>query len=242
MISVCIATHNGGKYIKKQLESILEQLAADDEIVISDDGSTDDTIAKIQSLADERIHVYSFVQPYDYSSYHLSSYYYATCNFEHALRQAKGDYIFLCDQDDVWVEGRVKRFMKALQKASYVTSNFSTIDENGVLLQERYYENNPCAHLNWFSALNRLPFRGCCSAFRREVLLQALPFPPHLFLHDCWIGLIAFKHHYTLQFLNEPLLLYRRHANNVSEMQSPNGLWFKLKYRITLLLQLLNHR
>lgn len=59
MISVCIATHNGEKYIKKQLESILSQLDFSDEIVISDDGSTDQTINLIQSLEDKRIKIFT---------------------------------------------------------------------------------------------------------------------------------------------------------------------------------------
>ena len=63
MISVCIATHNGEKYIKKQLESILSQLSFSDEIVISDDGSTDQTIKLIQSFEDKRIKVLTYKQP-----------------------------------------------------------------------------------------------------------------------------------------------------------------------------------
>ena len=62
MISVCIATHNGEKYIKKQLESILSQLDFSDEIVISDDGSTDQTINLIQSLEDKRIKIFTYKQ------------------------------------------------------------------------------------------------------------------------------------------------------------------------------------
>ncbi|WP_368160253.1 glycosyltransferase, partial [Bacteroides cellulosilyticus] len=86
MISVCIATHNGEKYIKKQLESILSQLSFSDEIVISDDGSTDQTIKLIQSFEDKRIKVLTYKQHFDYSKFYLSSYYYATANFYNALK------------------------------------------------------------------------------------------------------------------------------------------------------------
>ena len=102
MISVCIATHNGEKYIKKPLASILSQLDFSDEIVISDDGSTDQTINLIQSLEDKRIKIFTYKQCFDYSKLYLSSYYYATANFHNALRHAQGEIIFLADQDDIW--------------------------------------------------------------------------------------------------------------------------------------------
>lgn len=145
MISVCIATHNGEKYIKKQLESILSQLDFSDEIVISDDGSTDQTINLIQSLEDKRIKIFTYKQCFDYSKLYLSSYYYATANFHNALRHAQGEIIFLADQDDIWVENRVSVFMKVLEKADFVTSNFSIIDEMDELIEELYYDGNPYA-------------------------------------------------------------------------------------------------
>ena len=84
MISVCIATYNGEKYIRPQIESIIVQLDPEDEIVISDDGSTDDTLNIIASFADDRIKVFDHSrdkkQKVKYSFEHV------TCNFENALR------------------------------------------------------------------------------------------------------------------------------------------------------------
>ncbi len=100
MISVCIATYNGEKYIRPQIESIIVQLDPGDEIVISDDGSTDDTLNIIASFADDRIKVFDHSrdkkQKVKYSFEHV------TRNFENALRHAKGDLIFLSDHDDFW--------------------------------------------------------------------------------------------------------------------------------------------
>lgn len=234
MISVCIATHNGEKYIKKQLESILPQLGFSDEIVISDDGSTDQTIRLIQSLEDKRIKILTYKQRFDYSHLYLASYYYATANFQNALRHAQGEIIFLADQDDIWVKNRVSVFMKALEKADFVTSNFSIINETDELIEELYYEGNPYNNLNVIKILKNLPFRGCCSAFKRDVLQVALPFPEKLFLHDCWIGLNAYFHNFKIEFIESPLLLYRRHSNNVSDLHSSNSLLFKISYRLKL--------
>ena len=242
MISVCIATHSGEKYIKKQLESILSQLSFSDEIVISDDGSTDQTIKLIQSFEDKRIKVLTYKQHFDYSKFYLSSYYYATANFYNALKYAQGEIIFLADQDDIWVENRVSVFMEALKRADFVTSNFSIINEVDELIDESYYNENPYNNLNFVKILKNLPFRGCCSAFKRDVLQAALPFPEKLFLHDCWIGLNACFNNFKIEFIETPLLLYRRHSNNVSDLNSPNNLLFKISYRLKLVWYVLVNR
>ena len=84
MISVCIATYNGARYIAEQLASILKQLSAEDEVVVSDDGSTDGTIDIVRSLNDRRIRIVDGPRRHS-----------PTLNFERALRNAKGEYIFL---------------------------------------------------------------------------------------------------------------------------------------------------
>ena len=110
MISVCMATYNGGKFIREQLESILSQLpSVDAEIVIADDGSTDNTLSVIASLNDLRIRVLP-------AEKHLGVIY----NFERALQSAKGDIVFLADQDDIWIPGKVKKILEALKTSDLV--------------------------------------------------------------------------------------------------------------------------
>lgn len=242
MISVCIATHNGEKYIKKQIESILSQIGVLDEIVVSDDGSTDQTLSLIQSLEDKRIKIVTYKQCFDYSKFYLSSYYYATANFHNALKHAQGEIIFLADQDDIWMENKVSLFLKALDKADFVTSNFSIINEVDKIVDKSYYNENPYNNLNLAKVLKLLPFRGCCSAFKRDVLQAALPFPQKLFLHDCWIGLNAYFNNFKIEFIEIPLLLCRRHSNNVSDLNSPNNLLFKISYRLKLVWYVLVNR
>ena len=90
MISVCMATYNGEKYIEEQLKSILSQLGENDEVIVSDDSSTDNTLAIVESFNDVRIKIFPN------NKFHSPIF-----NFENALKQATGDYIFLSDQDDV---------------------------------------------------------------------------------------------------------------------------------------------
>ena len=86
MISVCVATYNGEKYIKEQLLSILSQIGLNDEVVVSDDHSNDSTIDIVKSLNDKRVKIIYNEGNRGYTS-----------NFENALKHAKGDYVFISD-------------------------------------------------------------------------------------------------------------------------------------------------
>lgn len=100
MISVAMTTYNGEKYVKEQLESILEQTKPVDEIVIMDDKSTDETveiIKKIQEKSEVKIILEVNKENVGYIE-----------NFRRAIKKTKGDIIFLCDQDDVWYKGKVE--------------------------------------------------------------------------------------------------------------------------------------
>ena len=131
MISVCLASHNGEKYIKKQIDSILSQLSSQDELIISDDGSTDLTLSIIHRYKDERIKLLHYKQDVSVlRKKHSKQFYLATKNFENALKNAKGDYIFLSDQDDIWLPDRVEVMVNSLKKNDCVMCNLNLIDEN----------------------------------------------------------------------------------------------------------------
>ncbi|MCG2791916.1 MAG: glycosyltransferase, partial [Weeksellaceae bacterium] len=105
MISVCLATYNGEKYLEAQIKSILKQLSVDDELIISDDRSTDNTISVINKFDDNRIKI--FINKNKNGVAH---------NFENALLKATGDYIFLSDQDDIWADNKVDVLLKELKE------------------------------------------------------------------------------------------------------------------------------
>lgn len=231
MISVCIATYNGEKYIYEQLQSIREQLSEFDEIIISDHGSTDNTIQVIKEINDSRIKIL-YNNKKSSSKIYSSSHINASINFENAIKNSKGDYIFLSDQDDIWMHSKVEKMTKKLneEKTTLVMSNFSIINTNNELIKERFFINNPISNYE-ITNLIKMPFHGCCIAFRKELLKKVLPFPKNLLLHDNWIGFLAKGH---IKYIDEPLILYRRHHNNVSSEKgrSRNPLWYKIYYRI----------
>lgn len=237
MTSVCMATYNGGRFIKEQIDSILSELEKDDEFIISDDGSTDNTLEIIASYNDERIKLLHHKKQGNkyYPTLNLC---YSTANFENALRQAKGDYIFLSDQDDIWEKGKVKACLELLKEYGYVIHNLAVIDESGNFLKKRFYEKMPVAFKVHKDILS-LHFWGCCLAFRRELLDYALPFPAKVPQHDSWISLIAEKTSRCVS-INEPLIRHRLSSQNTSTggRKSRNSLFLKIRYRLNTLLEL----
>ena len=204
MISVCIATYNGEKYIKQQLESILSQIGNSDEVVISDDSSTDRTLEVIKSFNDSRIKIFS--------NQKFKS---LIFNFENAIKNSKVDVIFLSDQDDLWNESKVEKMLKALEKSDMVVSDCSFIDQNGKVILESYFEAANSSN-GLLKNLKRNAYFGCCMAFKRKILKKALPFPSDIPMHDIWLGLVA-ELYFNSTFLEEKLTLYRKHDSNVSQ-------------------------
>lgn len=224
MISVCIATHNGEKYIKEQLNSILCQLSPEDEVVISDDGSTDSTLEIIKGYNDSRIKIFTKV----HTLKGMKSHYYVTMNFENALKHAKGNYIFLSDQDDVWYPNKVKICIELLQEYDMVLHNLECVDGELSPLHRAIY-NNSFRHKNYF--LRRGKHYGCALAFKGSLLQHILPFPKRLVLHDYWIGIMG-ETFGKFICIDQPLTKYRIHEYNTSgKAQKYNSLLYKLSYR-----------
>ena len=207
MISVCMASYNGEKYIKEQIDSILCQIGDQDELIISDDGSTDNTISIVtKTYKDDRIKVIYNEGNHGY-----------TPNFYNALKHAKGDYIFLSDQDDVWLPNKVETVINSLQKFNFVHSDAIIVDDNLNVINESH-DDEYGVRKGFVPNLLRSRYLGCCMAFDRKVLQSLFPVPcyKNKYPHDLWIALIAEKY-YTTCKIDIPLLYYRRHSNNVSD-------------------------
>lgn len=235
MISVCMISYNGAKYIKEQLDSILCQLSEKDEVIISDDGSTDGTVEIISSYNDPRIKLLHHKLAHTPYKGTMDVCYRVGRNAENAMMKASGDYIFLADQDDVWPEGKVERCVRELQDADLVVTNKMVVDSNLKPLHSGGGVS-PLKSATLFNTLTHTPFTGCCMAFRKSLLDYVLPFPKEPLMHDIWIGLMGMRHG-KVRVLQEPMLFYRRHGGNASHngSRSNNPLSYKLKYRYYLL-------
>lgn len=230
MISVCIATYNGEKYIKAQLLSILKQLQPLDEIIISDDGSSDKTIDIVKSLHSPLIKIYKNEGEHGY-----------TPNFENTLRHAMGDVIFLSDQDDIWKDDKVEKTMKLLDKYDLVASNATVVDSNKEIIADSYFSlRHP--YKNVIGNIYKFGYLGCCMAFKRKILVKALPFPKNhkMCTHDNWLFLIG-QVFFKAVITDEPLIYYCRHDVNTSAggLQPTTSFGFKIKYRLYLIKHLI---
>lgn len=221
MISVCIATYNGEKYINRQIESILRQIGPGDEVIVSDDGSTDNTVGTVLGIGDRRIRVMN--GPGRQSP---------TLNFENALKAAKGEYIFLADQDDVWKDNKVEVCMKWLERYDCVVSDAEMTDEHLDTIHPSLYKIMDVKPQRLYNTLWKNGYTGCCMAFTRSVLDDALPFPPDIPMHDIWIGNVAAYRH-SVKFIGDKLIRFRRHGDTIScnGKGSRYTLWQKMKFR-----------
>jgi glycosyltransferase involved in cell wall biosynthesis len=233
-ISVCIATFNGQLYVKDQIISILHQLKNEDEVIVSDDSSTDKTIEEIKSINDKRIKIFCGpgMGPIP--------------NFENALMRSQGDVVILSDQDDVWLEDKLNTILTGLMTSNLVITDCYVVDANLEIINKSFFlfNNSKSGLLN---NLFKNGYLGCCMGMNRCVLEFALPFPKHIPMHDWWLGLSAEILGGT-KFINEICLLYRRHGSNFSQTSQKSTTSFlqKIRWRLylgcMLILRLLEHK
>lgn len=254
MISVCIATYNGEKYILSQIQSIIPQLDVDDEIIVSDDGSFDKTIELIQNLNDTRIRIITSPQFfYDIKTKEFGVIPRVSRNFFYAIKQAKGDTIYLSDQDDVWHKDKIKICEARLSEADMVIHRRTDVDYNLNPLSDKNNSLSDNRKINPITVFTRPPFQGACMGFTnkvRDLLIENLNLISHSPLsHDHILGfttwiLLGKK---RITFINDRLIDYRRHGENVSSTgeKSQHNLLFKIRYRFevcNLLIKLLFQR
>ena len=230
-ISVCLATYNGEKYIREQLDSVLNQLGETDEVVVSDDNSTDSTLDIVRSYRDERIRIFVNNGPRGYSR-----------NFENAILHAKNDILFLCDQDDVWTPDKKQVMLAALEEGyDLVVSDAEVVDAALNTIQASHFDVYGVKTGFWVNWA-KTRYIGACMAFRRTVLLKALPFPENtrICAHDYWLTVVS-EMYFSTALVSKPLLKYRRHGANASSggLSSANSLGHKLRVRTYVLVQLL---
>ncbi|MEW6186205.1 MAG: glycosyltransferase [Thermodesulfobacteriota bacterium] len=227
-ISVCIATFNGEKYIYDQVKSIIDQLGENDEIVVSDDSSTDRTLEIIKNFNDKRIKIFpgnTFFNP--------------VYNFENAIKQAVGEIIVLSDQDDIWLENKLdvirRYFQNKTESLFTIVLDGQIIDERGKVIEESIFRMLKSGK-GIIKNIIRNTYMGCCMAFSRRVINVILPFPPKIPMHDTWIGLLS-ELNGVVDFIPEKTLLKRSHKENRS-LRSFDGFQM-IKWRFYLICYLL---
>lgn len=226
-ISVAMATYNGEKFIEEQLMSICNNTVKPDEIIISDDGSKDGTLEIVRAVAkSEAAQGIEFVTVTDNPHRGFVG------NFEWALKHTSGDYIFLSDQDDVWMPEKVAEMLEVFQHhpdAECVIHNAVLVDANGEYVDDVFDERftkgkllipeGKCTKIDRETYLSEAVFwggpRGMSMCITRRLFESAYPFYGKTPGHDTWLGFCAILND-TCYYLNSLLAKYRIHQNNTS--------------------------
>lgn len=221
-VSVCMASFNGQAFIEAQINSILPQLNKHDELVISDNSSTDGTWEILQKYhrKDNRIRLFKNNHPG------------VIGNFENAIAESQKELIFLCDQDDVWQPNKIsvmKNYFQSHPQITVVVSDLIIVDNDFQTLIPSYQALRHTKPGFWHNLL-RSSYIGAGMAFRKELKAVILPIPTNVPMHDMWIGLLA-DHQKGVAFIPEKLVFYRRHGLNTTEIQTTASKWQQFKWR-----------
>lgn len=205
-ISIALATYNGGEYLQEQLDSFLKQNVQPDELVISDDGSVDNTIEIIQRFQKHAPFDVVLIKNNENCGY--------ACNFSRALSATTGTIVFLSDQDDVWFENKISFMLFVADK--HPESQVIMCD---AALTDEELNNVGYTKLGQIRA-SGLPdssfVMGCCVAVRKEFLELILPIPKTYPSHDDWI--VRMADGVGAKYIAEEVLqYYRRHGGNQSK-------------------------
>lgn len=226
---IVMSTYNGGPYLRQQLDSVLQQTVSDFTLLIRDDGSSDDTLDILKQYEDPRIRVITGENLGPSGSFFAL--------LEQA-RQLDADYVFFCDQDDIWNSDKLSQLLAAAKEISgpaLVFSDFSMIDGQGHPTGDSYAA---MAKLripqdgNFFPKLLAQPYIfGCTSILNRELLDLIQDPPKGIEMYDCWIGLVAALFG-TIRYLPQATIAHRFHSNNATGQAGMNGFSTRLR-RVT---------
>ncbi|HEY2583196.1 MAG TPA: glycosyltransferase family 2 protein [Mucilaginibacter sp.] len=212
-VSVILTTFNGAVYIKKQIESILNQTVPPDEIIVCDDNSTDDTVFKLNSFLDKRIKV--FVNTTQLG---------VVENFKKAATLAQpGNWLAFADQDDIWQPQKLNRLIDAMhliddgKTPSLIYSDLAVIDKNDDVISPSFWGKQKIfpEKIRLATLLYGNVVTGCTTLINYSMAEEFFCMENNVYLHDEWLSLIAYSFG-RVKFLKEKLVLYRQHENNIT--------------------------
>lgn len=205
LVSVVMATYNGEKFLRMQLDSVIQQSYSPIEIIAVDDCSTDNTVNILNEYAAQHNNFTVVINEHNLGYQK---------NFEKGFLLAKGDFIAPCDQDDIWLPNKIEKLLACIGSHAIAFCNSAFIDSDGNPLGQSIFDTKNLTDFNspiMYTVGASAP--GHAMLITKQVALDAMPFPT-LVSHDNWLGFVATFYN-SLKFLNEPLVLYRRHDTNV---------------------------
>lgn len=217
MIQIVLATYNGASYLEAQLDSLLKQTNKKWTLLIHDDGSTDQTLAillRYQRQHPELIEILSDELTFGN----------ACDNFTHLLTASTADYVMFCDQDDVWLPQKIEKTFNRMRALECLHSSFpvvlhtdlAVVDESlGSISPSMFEYQGLSKSINGLAQiLAKNSVTGCTMMVNRRAIEVSFPILPSAVMHDWWIAANVIKHHGIVEFIDEPLILYRQHGSN----------------------------
>ncbi len=217
MIDILLATFNGGRFLREQLDSLLHAIPEDARVLVQDDGSADDTPAILSAYAQAHPNVIRLTE----GPAHEKS---AKGNFMSLLIKSDAEYTFFCDQDDVWEPGKIQKSLNRMRAGEerfgkdcplLVHTDLSVVDASLGPIAPSFWRYQ---NLDPSPAVNRLLVQNSvtgCTVFINRALKELLKKAPAggMLMHDWWAALIAASMGHILP-VDEPLIRYRQHGNN----------------------------
>lgn len=213
-IDILMATYNGEKYLREQIDSILNQTFKDFNLIICDDCSKDSTWEILQEYEkkDSRVKIIKNEKNLGYNK-----------NFEKLLGFVKSEYFMLSDQDDFWLENKVEESYKKIteEKLNLVCSDLEVVNENLETIHPSMWEFWPDYNIknkikkskDYRSCLMTNCITGCTTIINSKLIPKLVPLPGYPIVHDWWIGLVAGSEG-EIGYIEKPLIKYRQHGNN----------------------------
>ena len=204
-VTIVIATYNGALFLSQQMESVIAQTYPNIEIIAVDDCSTDATVEILESFQVKYPHI-KIIRNQQNLGY--------IKNFEKGCKLASGEYIALCDQDDVWHPDKIKKMQAAIGSYPLIYCDSVLCDEDLQPIGVNISDRGNCR--DYDNPLQQAVFcriYGHATLIRRDFLQKAIPFLD-IIPHDWWLSYMA-TFYGGMKYLNEPLASYRQHSANI---------------------------
>lgn len=223
-IAILLATYNSQSFLIEQLDSIINQSYKDFTLYIRDDGSTDVTLDIVKKYSES----YSNIKLLSDSVLHRLS----MGSFMWMLEHVEADYYMFCDHDDVWLPCKVEkslekiRSIETVDKSALVCSDLMVVDAELKIIHRSFWEYmqlRPELLVQCNYAVSCNLFTGCTMIINKKARLQSFPVSKNASMHDGWIGLRVIANNGNIGCIEEPLILYRQHGNNVCGAQQVNS-------------------
>ena len=217
MVDILLATYNGERFLREQIDSLLNQSYRDFRILIRDDGSKDGTVSIIQEYVEQYPEKVIFIVDEKKGGSSAK-------NFFHLCSYATSESVMFCDQDDFWLPDKVNDTLKRMlmeedkigaDKPILVFSEYSVVDEHLKLMPVNESHNQVAGYkLNLPNLLVQNYVTGCLAMVNRALYTKMGVFENAIQMHDWWAALIAVTFG-SLIHLPEKTMLYRQHGDNV---------------------------